>query len=220
MKSVTKTSVRRLAKAGLVVIPAALAFYGAPALSDESAVKVPAPAADAASSTSGTETAVLAGGCFWGMQAVFEHVKGVKEVVDGYAGGSKSNPSYEEVSSGDTGHAESVKISFDPHEVSYGKLLQVYFSVAHNPTELNRQGPDEGTQYRSAIFATNDAQAKIANDYVAQLGAAGVFHGRSSPRSPSGATFFPAEDYHQDYYLTAPGTPCTSSSMTRRRSSI
>jgi peptide-methionine (S)-S-oxide reductase len=204
MLSVSKRSVGRFAKAGLIVIPAAFALYSAAALSDEAPVKVPAPAADATSAADGSETAVLAGGCFWGMQAVFEHVKGVKEVIDGYAGGANPNPSYEEVSSGDTGHAESVKITFDPHQVSYGTLLRVYFSVAHDPTELDRQGPDTGTQYRSAVFPTNAEQARVAKAYIAQLGSAGVFHEPIVTKITPGATFFPAEGYHQDYYLTHP----------------
>lgn len=192
------------ARVALAALPLlALAAYAAPALSGEAAVKVPPPASDAAA-TGASETAVLAGGCFWGLQAVFEHVAGVKQVIDGYAGGDKAHPSYEDVSSGETGHAEAVQISFDPKKISYGKLLQIYFSVAHDPTQLNRQGPDSGTQYRSAIFTTSDAQQKVANAYVAQLGAAGVFHKPIVTRISPAATFYPAEAYHQDYALNHP----------------
>ncbi|MEP6509175.1 MAG: peptide-methionine (S)-S-oxide reductase MsrA, partial [Gemmatimonadales bacterium] len=131
---------------------------------------VPAPLVDnPLAAAPGTETAVFAGGCFWGVQAVYQHVKGVKSAVSGYAGGSVASPSYEQVSSGATGHAESVKIVFDPSKVSYGQLLQIFFSVAHDPTQLNRQGPDAGTQYRSEVFYTTDAQKKIASAYIDQL---------------------------------------------------
>lgn len=139
------------------------------ACAGEPAVLVPAPAMDTPKTNAATETAVLAGGCFWGVQGVFEHVKGVEEVISGYSGGDKATAHYEQVSDGQTGHAESVQIRFNPKEVSYGQLLRVYFSVAHNPTELNRQGPDTGTQYRSAIFYTNPTQKQVAQAYIAQL---------------------------------------------------
>ena len=141
----------------------------------ESAVTIPPPAAEAAAQNANLETAVLAGGCFWGIQAVYQHVKGVTNAVSGYAGGAQKDAVYETVSSGRTGHAEAVRVTFNPREVSYGKILQVYFSVAHDPTQLNRQGPDSGTQYRSEIFPQSEAQAKAAKDYIAQLDQAHAF---------------------------------------------
>lgn len=176
--------------------------------SAETAVVVPAPAMDEpAQSGAASETAVLSGGCFWGVQAVFQHIKGVHRVVSGYSGGAKDTASYEKVSTGRTGHAESVEVTFDPRLVSYGTILQVYFSVAHNPTELNRQGPDSGTQYRSAIFAATDMQKQVAEAYVAQLDKTGVFaHPIVTKISPL-TTFYPAEDYHQDYATRHPENP-------------
>ena len=168
------------------------------------AVTLPPPAADTPAGDAATETAILAGGCFWGMQAVFEHVNGVKKVVSGYSGGSVDGPSYEQVTTGSTGHAEAVEITFDPKEVSYGKLLQVYFSVAHNPTQLNYQGPDRGTQYRSAIFFTNETQQKVAKAYVDQLTAAKSFDEPIVTEIAPMSTFYAAEDYHQDYYFIHP----------------
>ncbi len=174
--------------------------------SAESAVTIPPPAMDeTAPGTS--EMVVLSGGCFWGVQDVFQHVKGVTKAVSGYAGGAKATASYPLVSTGTTGHAESVEISFDPRVVSYGKILQIYFSAAHNPTELNFQGPDEGTQYRSNIFITSDAQRKIAEAYIAQLDKAHVFHGKIVTRVDSMQGFYPAEGYHQDYATLHPGNP-------------
>ncbi|MGE5535441.1 MAG: peptide-methionine (S)-S-oxide reductase MsrA [Acidobacteriota bacterium] len=174
----------------------------------ENAVKIPAPAAKAPDTTQGLETAVLAGGCFWGIQAVYQHVKGVKNAVSGYAGGAAKDADYETVSTGRTGHAESVQITFDPHVISYGKILQIYFSVAHNPTELNYQGPDYGTQYRSEIFPQNEAQQKTARAYIAQLDAAHVF---KKPIVTKTGTmkqpFYPAEGYHQDYAFNHPMQP-------------
>ncbi len=174
----------------------------------ETAVVIPAPAMDEPAQSGATsETAVLSGGCFWGVQAVFQHVKGVHRVVSGYSGGAKDTASYPMVSTGRTGHAESVEITFDPRLVSYGTILQVYFSVAHNPTELDRQGPDSGTQYRSAIFTANETQKQVAEDYVAQLDKAGVFgHPIVTKISPLTA-FYPAEDYHQDYATRHPENP-------------
>jgi peptide-methionine (S)-S-oxide reductase len=169
----------------------------------ESAVAIPPPALDLPSNAR-TDTAVLAGGCFWGVQAVFEHVKGVTRVVAGYTGGTTINPSYEDVTTETTGHAESVQITYDPTAVSYGKLLQVYFSVAHNPTELNRQGPDTGTSYRSNIFYTSDAQKQVALAYIAQLTKAGAFSKPIVTRVDPFKVFYPAEGYHQDYYLNSP----------------
>jgi peptide-methionine (S)-S-oxide reductase len=154
----------------------------------------------------GTETAVLAGGCFWGMEAVFEHVKGVRDVVSGYAGGSRGDASYEAVSSEGTGHAESVRITYDPAQVTYGDLLRIYFTVAHDPTEVNRQGPDSGPSYRSAIFPQNPAQRRIAQLYIAQLGAAHEFARPIATKIETGA-FFPAEAEHQNFVRRNPNHP-------------
>jgi peptide-methionine (S)-S-oxide reductase len=178
------------------------------AVSGEAATAIPAPAVDApAPQGAASETAVLAGGCFWGVQAVFQHVKGVTQAVSGYAGGTKETAQYPTVSAGRTGHAESVAVTFDPRIVSYGTILQVYFSVAHNPTELNRQGPDIGTQYRSAIFASDAAQRRVAEAYIAQLDRAGVFRGPIATEVDGPAGFFPAEAYHQNYATRHPDNP-------------
>jgi peptide-methionine (S)-S-oxide reductase len=161
---------------------------------------LPDPSFDAPkTATHSTETAVLAGGCFWGMQSVFEHVRGVRQVWAGYSGGAASTAHYDDVSDGNTGHAESVKIQFDPAVISYGQLLKVYFAVAHDPTELNRQGPDAGTQYRSEIFYASPEQQKIAQAYIAQLGAAKVFDSSIVTLVQPLQAFYPAESYHQDY---------------------
>ena len=161
---------------------------------------VPAPSVDAPlANHSGKATAVLAGGCFWGVQWVFEHVPGVSNVTSGYSGGAAATATYEQVSEGDTGHAETVRIVYDPSKVTYGQLLRVYFSVATNPTELNRQGPDAGTQYRGAIFYANPEQQRIAKDYIAQLGAAHAFAAPIVTQVVPFEAFYPAEDYHQDY---------------------
>jgi peptide-methionine (S)-S-oxide reductase len=153
------------------------------------------------------QSTVLAGGCFWGVQAVFQHVKGVISATSGYSGGSKKNPDYETVSTGETGHAESVQIVYDPSQITYGELLRVFFSVAHDPTELNRQGPDEGTQYRSVIFYTNDEQKHIAEAYIAQLDQAKVFKHRIVTQVVPLAAFYPAEAYHQNYAALHPDQP-------------
>ena len=147
---------------------------------------------------------MLAGGCFWGVQAVFQHVKGVTEAVSGYAGGDKETAAYEQVSTGRTGHAESVEVTFDPHVVSYGTILQIYFSVAHNPTELNSQGPDTGTQYRSEIFTESEAQKRVAEAYIAQLGDAKAFSAPIVTRVEPLRGFYPAEGYHQNYATLHP----------------
>lgn len=161
---------------------------------------VPDPSFDEAKPTThGMETAVLAGGCFWGMQSVFEHVRGVRQVWAGYSGGGANTAHYDDVSDGNTGHAESVKIAFDPAVVSYGQLLKIYFAVAHDPTTLDRQGPDAGTQYRSEIFYANAEQKKIADSYIAQLDAAKVFDNSIVTLVQPLHGFYPAEDYHQDY---------------------
>src|SRR6266542_4992469 len=162
---------------------------------------------DPLASTKGEQTAVFAGGCFWGVQAVFEHVKGVKSAISGYAGGKVASPSYEEVSSGTTGHAESVRVTYDPSQVTYGQLLRAFFSVAHDPTQLNRQGPDVGTQYRSAIFYTNDAQKRIAEAYISQLEKAKVFQHPIVTQVVPLKAFYPAEAYHQDYAALHPNNP-------------
>lgn len=172
------------------------------------ALPVPAPEVDAARSRiSGRQTAVVAGGCFWGVQAVFQHVKGVITATSGYAGGSAKTADYESVSSGETGHAESVEIVYDPSEITYGELLRVFFSVAHDPTELDRQGPDEGPQYRSSIFYANQEQKKIAEAYVAQLDAAKIFRHRIVTKVVALEGFYPAEAYHQNYAALHPEQP-------------
>ena len=168
---------------------------------------VPLPAVDETPSAGGSEVAVLAGGCFWGVQGVFQHVKGVTSAVSGYAGGEKNTAEYETVSSGATGHAESVQVTYDPRQITYGRLLQIYFSVAHDPTELNRQGPDTGTQYRSAIFPTTADQERIAAAYIAQLDAAHVFSRKVATKIEAGRAFYPAEAYHQDFLTRNPTYP-------------
>jgi peptide-methionine (S)-S-oxide reductase len=178
-----------------------------PASAASDGMKLPAPAVDAVAPAHNEATAVFAGGCFWGIEAVFEHVKGVHKVVAGYSGGSADTASYEQVSTGDTGHAESVRVQFDPKQVSYGTLLQVFFSVALDPTELNRQGPDTGTQYRSAIFYGNDEQKHIATSYIAQLTAAKAFPAPIVTQVVPLKAFYPAEAYHQHYFSEHPGNP-------------
>jgi len=170
-------------------------------------VRLPAPIVDATPSAAHDEVAVFAGGCFWGIEAVFERVKGVRQVTAGYSGGAAGTAHYDAVSDGDTGHAESVRVEFDPTQVSYGTLLQVFFSVALNPTELNRQGPDRGTQYRSVIFYGNDAQKKIATDYIAQLTTAKAFAAPIVTQVVPLKAFYPAEAYHQHYYDRHPRNP-------------
>ncbi|EJL91604.1 methionine-S-sulfoxide reductase [Herbaspirillum sp. CF444] len=190
----------------LLLAAAALTMQISSSQAAESAFKIPAPKSVPAATSATTETVVLAGGCFWGVQAVFQHTLGVTSAVSGYAGGSKENARYDMVGSGSTGHAESVKVTFDPRKISYGKILQIYFSVVHDPTQLNRQGPDMGTQYRSAIFYQNDDQKRIAADYIAQLDAAKVYPARIvtqlTPLQPT--AFYPAEDYHQDFATLHP----------------
>jgi peptide-methionine (S)-S-oxide reductase len=179
------------------------AFAVAPSLAAEDAVIIPAPATDA-QAADGLQTAVLAGGCFWGVQGVFQHTAGVVNAVSGYAGGSKATADYNMVSTGTTGHAESVEVKYDPKKISYGKILQIYFSVAHDPTQLNRQGPDTGTQYRSAIFTTSDEQKKVADAYIAQLNAAKVYKKPIVTKVGPLEAFYPAEAYHQDYLTLHP----------------
>ncbi|MET0666902.1 peptide-methionine (S)-S-oxide reductase MsrA [Methyloceanibacter sp.] len=169
---------------------------------------IPAPALDEqAKPDSREEVAVLAGGCFWGVQGVFQHLKGVRNAVSGYAGGNKQTARYDMVGLGNTGHAEAVRITYDPKEISYGRLLQIYFSVAHNPTELNRQGPDIGTQYRSAIFPMDDEQAKIAKAYIGELNRARAFDAAIVTKIEPDQAFYPAENYHQDFMVLNPNYP-------------
>lgn len=175
----------------------------------ERAFIIPPPAADQAASAAATATqekAVIAGGCFWGVQAVFQHVKGVSNAVSGYAGGQAGTANYNAVGSGRTGHAEAVEITYDPRQVSYGQLLQIYFSVAHDPTQLNRQGPDHGTQYRSAVFPANDSQRKVAEAYIEQLNKSGVYPKALATTIEPLQAFYPAEDYHQDYLVRNPNS--------------
>jgi peptide-methionine (S)-S-oxide reductase len=178
-----------------------------PSNAPSNAAEVPAPVVDEPLGAAQAEVAVLAGGCFWGVQGVFQHVTGVTQAVSGYAGGTQATAEYETVSGGRTGHAESVQITFDPRTISYGRLLQIYFSVAHDPTELNRQGPDVGPQYRSAIFPTSAEQAEVARAYIDQLGQTGVFKAPIVTRIEPDQTFYPAEAYHQDYLTRNPGSP-------------
>nr|WP_315257049.1 peptide-methionine (S)-S-oxide reductase MsrA [uncultured Duganella sp.] len=175
------------------------------AISAESATVIAPPAVD--DPASGTQTAIFAGGCFWGVQGVFQHVKGVSNAVSGYAGGDARSASYEAVERGDTGHAESVRITYDPAQISYGKLLQIFFSVAHDPTQLNRQGPDSGTQYRSAIFPQTPAQQAVAEKYMVQLNASRAFRKPLATRIESGKQFYVAEAYHQNYLTLHPNDP-------------
>ena len=174
----------------------------------EQAHEIPAPALDEpVGNDAGREVVVLAGGCFWGVQGVFQHVAGVTSAVSGYAGGEKSTAQYETVSGGSTGHAELVEVTFDPRQISFGRILQIFFSVVHNPTELNRQGPDFGTQYRSAIFPTSAAQAQIAKAYIDQLDQAQVFKAAIATAIEPDKTFYAAEGYHQDYLTRHPAQP-------------
>lgn len=196
----TRTSVLTL---GVAALLAACNFAGA----SSKPVALPSPKLDARLSAGKDQVAVFAGGCFWGMEGVFEHVKGVKNVVSGYAGGNAATAHYEIVGGGRSGHAESVKVTYDPAKVSYGQLLKVYFSVAHDPTQLNRQSPDVGPQYRSEVFATNAAQAKYAKNYIAQLTAAKVFSQPIVTKVEPLAAFYPAEGYHQDYMRLNPNQP-------------
>ena len=196
-----------LGAAALVLTLAGLAWLGSVA-AGEQATLIPAPALEAQAPTgAGLQKVVLAGGCFWGIQAVYQHAKGVRQVISGYSGGDKAAPTYNEVSSGATGHAEAVQITFDPREISYGTILQIYFSVAHDPTQLNRQGPDVGTQYRSAIFYADDTQERVANAYIAQLDGGKAFKRAIVTKVAPLTQFFPAEAYHQDYALNHPNQP-------------
>jgi peptide-methionine (S)-S-oxide reductase len=203
--AVSRFSIRHLVPA-LICLPLA-AFAAGPAAA-EPAVAIPAPTRDAAAPPdAGLQRIVLAGGCFWGVQAVFQHAKGVTAAVSGYAGGDKSTAHYEQVGTGRTGHAESVAVTFDPKQISYGKILQIYFSVAHDPTELNYQGPDHGTQYRSAIFYADDEQKRLAESYIAELDKARAFPEQIVTKLEPLKGFYAAEDYHQDFAVLHPNYP-------------
>jgi peptide-methionine (S)-S-oxide reductase len=182
------------------------ALAAVPSHAAEDAVIVPAPATDV-QAADGVQTAVIAGGCFWGVQGVFQHTAGVINAVSGYSGGSKATANYTVVSSGATSHAEAVEIKYDPKKISYGKILQIFFSVAHDPTQLNRQGPDSGPQYRSAIFTNSDEQKKVAEAYIAQLNAAKVYKKAIVTKVGPLEAFYPAEAYHQDYLTLHPNQP-------------
>jgi peptide-methionine (S)-S-oxide reductase len=199
---------RRWLGAALAILSAALgAGAPGPARAAEEAVVIPAPALDNQKVSGPLQTAVIAGGCFWGVQGVYQHVRGVRAVLSGYAGGTKATAEYEAVSRGGTGHAESVEIRFDPKELSYGEILQIYFSVVHDPTQLNRQGPDTGTQYRSSIFYADEMQMKIAQSYIAQLDKAKVFPAAIVTRVDPLTAFYRAEAYHQDFLVKNPRYP-------------
>ena len=203
----TRRSLSRLpAYAAAIGLLAISAVSAVPSFAAEDAVVIPPPAMDV-QHASGIQTAVLAGGCFWGVQGVFQHTKGVVSAVSGYAGGNKTTADYHMVSTGRTGHAESVEIKFDPNKISYGKILQIFFSVVHDPTQLNRQGPDTGTQYRSAIFTTSDDQKKVADAYIAQLNTAGVYRKPIVTKVGPLQGFYAAEAYHQDYLTLHPTQP-------------
>jgi peptide-methionine (S)-S-oxide reductase len=201
----TSSTFRNWLIAGLAV-PLAAGLWLSTSKADEAPHLVPAPAVDS-TAAGNLETAVLAGGCFWGVQGVFQHVKGVTSAVSGYAGGDKAHAQYEIVSTGTTGHAESVRITFDPSKISYGKILQIYFSVATDPTELNRQGPDTGTQYRSQIFTSTPEQAKVAAAYIKQLDTAHTYSAPVVTQIGGLRGFYPAEDYHQDFLTRNPDYP-------------
>jgi len=192
----------------LFIVPLALVglVWQAPHAAEAPTVIAP-PAIDSPKAAGQLQTAVFAGGCFWGTQGVFEHVRGVRKVVSGYAGGEKSTAQYGTVSMGSTGHAESIEITYDPAQVSYGELLQVFFSVAHDPTQLNRQGPDSGTQYRSAVFYLDDAQRNVAQNYVAQLNKSQAFKSKIVTAISPLKGFYPAEGYHQDFLFYNPTHP-------------
>jgi len=189
-----------------VALATALWLGRLPARADGAGQVLPAPAVDVPAG-GGLQTAVLSGGCFWGVQGVFEHVRGVRKVLAGYAGGAAATAQYETVSGGDTGHAESVQVQFDSTQISYGRILQIFFSVALDPTEVNRQGPDEGTQYRSEVFAADPAQHRAAAAYIAQLDQSRVFARPIATRVDPLNGFYPAEAYHQDYLERHPDQP-------------
>jgi peptide-methionine (S)-S-oxide reductase len=190
-----------------MLLAGAIAGVWQVSMAGEQVWKIAPPVLDEPVGASHSETAVLAGGCFWGVQGVFQHVKGVQNAVSGYAGGNAQTAQYETVSTGRTGHAESVSITFDPSKISYGHLLQIYFSVVHDPTELNRQGPDSGTQYRSTIFPTTAEQRKVAQAYIAQLDKSGVYPKALATTVEDLKGFYPAESYHQNFLTNNPTQP-------------
>jgi peptide-methionine (S)-S-oxide reductase len=203
-----RTGRGRMAAAMIAAVSVGL-YGGVPtaALAAEAAVVIPAPVLDNPKESAPVQTAVLAGGCFWGVQGVYQHVRGVQKVLSGYSGGAKATAEYEVVSRGGTGHAESVEIRFDPKELSYGEILQIYFSVTHDPTQLDRQGPDTGTQYRSNIFYVDESQKRIAQAYIAQLEKAKAFGRAVVTRVDPLSAFYPAEGYHQDFLIKNPTYP-------------
>jgi peptide-methionine (S)-S-oxide reductase len=206
VRPVTATT-RRAVLAGLLLLPAAvMPLWNQPVLAQEAPVVIPPPIQDLTESGA-SATAVFAGGCFWGVQGVFQRVKGVLNAVSGYSGGAADTATYEQTNSGTTGHAETVEITYDPTQVTFGQLLQVYFSVAHNPTQLNYQGPDHGTQYRSTIFPVTPEQADIADAYIAQLNETGLFEGPIVTTIEPFEAFYPAEQYHQDFLTLNPTWP-------------
>ncbi len=191
-----------------VILVLTMMTFNACSSATASVVSIPNPKLDAAlASTRGEQTAVFAGGCFWGVEAVFEHVKGVTRAESGYSGGTKDTAEYYTVASGRTAHAESVRVTYDPSQITYGQLLKVFFAVAHDPTELNRQGPDVGTQYRSAIFYRNNEQKRIAESYIEQLNQAKVFEDKIVTQVVSLKAFYEAEGYHQNYLVNHPNEP-------------
>jgi peptide-methionine (S)-S-oxide reductase len=206
-KAATRLILWRAALASFLLLPAlAFGLFNQPSAAQEAPVVIPAPTAEMVE-TGQSAKAVFAGGCFWGVQGVFQRVKGVTQAVSGYSGGSAETATYELSSTGTTGHAETVEVTYDPSVVSYGELLHIYFSVAHNPTQLNYQGPDRGSQYRSTIFAVNDDQAKVAREYIAQLDKASVFEGPIVTTIEPLKAFYPAEQYHQDFLTLNPTWP-------------
>jgi peptide-methionine (S)-S-oxide reductase len=200
------TRITRVASLALLVAAVGVLTFRLASARDR-AVLLPDPEVDAPLAVNGDSTAVIAGGCFWGIQAVFQHVKGVKSAISGYSGGTASTAEYELVGTGRTGHAESVRITYDPSQISYGQLLKIFFSVAHDPTELNRQGPDDGPQYRSAIFYSGEQQQRIAAAYVSQLQQARVFSRKIVTEISPLKGFYEAEAYHQDYATRHPHDP-------------
>jgi peptide-methionine (S)-S-oxide reductase len=206
---VQRTHVRSTLLVTALLVAAGVGFALLRSTAEGAPRTIPEPAVDeqVGEGMAALEAAVLAGGCFWGVQGVFQHVEGVTNAVSGYAGGERKTAHYEMVGSGRTGHAEAVRITFDPRKISYGRILQIYFSVAHDPTQLNRQGPDVGTQYRSAIFPANPEQASMAKAYIAQLNRARVFNAPIVTKIEPDREFYAAEDYHQDFLTRHPGHP-------------
>jgi peptide-methionine (S)-S-oxide reductase len=205
--AVTRASRRLVPFAVLLAVVSVAGVLVGAAFQAEKARVIPAPSADEPASQAASEVAIVAGGCFWGVQGVFQHVKGVTNALSGYAGGQKFTAEYDRVGLGDTGHAESVQITYDPRQISYGRLLQIFFSVAHDPTQLNRQGPDFGTQYRSAIFPGNTDQARIAKAYIDQLNETHAFDKKIVTKIEMDRPFYPAEAYHQDFLVRNPRYP-------------